>query len=77
MTSYRDCRARRSDAYCFALQMSLCVEPIFKFHFGIFYDHKMSSVSEEESASISSELSLPGGDESGENEPINVSLGLI
>ena len=53
------------------------MEPIFKFHFGIFYDHKMSSVSEEEGASISSELSLSGSDESGENEPINVNLGLI
>ena len=34
----------------------------------------MSSVHEEETASISSELSLSSGDESGENEPINVSL---
>ena len=52
----------------------LCVlEPIFHFHFGIFYDHTMSSV-HEKTASISSELSLSSGDESGENEPINVSL---
>ena len=75
MTSYRDCRSEGGDAHCLALHRScLCVlEPIFNFHFRIFYDHMMSTVHEEETASISSELSL-SGDESGENEPINVSL---
>ena len=76
MTSHRDCSSEGGDAHCFALHRScLCVlEPIFNFHFGIFYDHMMSSVHEEETPSISSELSLSSGDESGENEPINVSL---
>ena len=76
MTSYRDCRSEGGDAHCFALHRSCLgvLEPIFNFHFGIFYDHMMSSVHEEETASISSELSLSSGDESGENEPKNVSL---
>ena len=50
------------------------VEPTFTFCFGISYDHIMSSVHEEETASTSSELSLSSGDESGENDHINISL---
>lgn len=72
--------AKRCDTHCFTLHRScpgccLCaVKPIFNFYFGIFYDRMVSSVHEEKTASISSKVNLSNGDESGENEPINVRL---